>query len=177
MFSSLQPCAHVALVVLLALNIAVCARSAELDATAVAEDTLTFGISLALHPPAGQPFQDIQTDCLAGLEIWRDWWNALPASNRTRRYGSPFKVELAVSSAASDFTDTIANRDIMFNTYRSMASNTSIDYLFGPIGSPWGVPTRNFTYYELGVPIMIGTTLFIAFYSTSSTLSQPPLRY
>lgn len=177
MFSSRRTCAHVALVIGLALNIAVYTRGEELNTAVVAEDTLTFGISLALHPPAGQPFKSFQTDCLAGLEIWRDWWNALPASNRTRRYGPPFKVELAVSSAASDYTDTPANRDVMFNTYRSMASNRSIDYLFGPIGSPWGVPTRNFTYYELGVPIMLGTTLFVAFYSPSSTHSQPPLRF
>lgn len=132
------------------------ARCVEMSTAAAAEETLVFGISLALHPPPGQPFQEMQTDCLAGLELWRDWWNQLPAENRTRRYGPPFKVDLSVSSAASDFTDTPANKEVIFNAYRDMANNASIDYLFGPIGSPWGVATRNFTYAELGVPIMVG---------------------
>jgi len=126
------------------------------ELAATVEDTIGFGIPLALNPPPGQSFQQVQRECLVGLEVWRDWWNGLPAANRARRYGPPFKVDLVVSSSASDYTDNSANLELMYNVYRDMVHNSSVSYLFGPVASPWGYQVRNFTLYELNVPIMIG---------------------
>lgn len=62
------------------------------------ERNFTFGINLALNASiAGSSYQQ-QVDTLIGLEIARDWWNSLPASSRTTRWGEVVRINLHVET-------------------------------------------------------------------------------
>ena len=120
------------------------------------ERTIIFGISLGLNATESGDFGGAQQDTLEGLMVWKDWFNSLNASARTTSWGMTFKVDLHVAED-SKFADTPQNEQIMFDVYRDMALNSSIDYLFSPVASPWDIQARNYTYYVLGVPVMVGT--------------------
>lgn len=120
------------------------------------ERTFTFGISLALDAPPGQYFAGVQVETLHGITIWKEWWNSLSVAERTMKNGDSFKVELHIERF-SNYTDLEVNKRALFNTYAAMFANTSIDFLFMPVASPWDIPFRNYSYYELGVPFTVGT--------------------
>ena len=142
-----------------------------LGTPASADRTVTFGINLALHSGASDYFYTVQPDVLNGLLLWKDWWNALPASNRTTKWGETLTVDLFVDTF-SNYTDVTTNMNSLFNVYRGLVSNTSIDYLFVPVASPWDIQLRNFTYYELGVRNMVGTQSTHPFLCTISPVDS-----
>lgn len=122
------------------------------------ERTFTFGISLALDAPPGQYFAGVQVETLHGITIWKEWWNSLSVAERTMKNGDSFKVELHIERF-SNYTDLEVNKRALFNTYAAMFANTSIDFLFMPVASPWDIPFRNYSYYELGVPFTVAMAL------------------
>lgn len=129
-------------------------------AASSSETTYVFGTNLALDAGSAQSFSNTQLQTLQGLEIWQDWWNALPAANRTTKWGEVFNVQLHVerfSNYTADYSNT--NMYNLFNTYYNMSQNTSINYFFSQVASPWGIQLRNYSYYELGIPFMCGTLI------------------
>lgn len=139
------------LIVLLVVAIALLSR----DASAQEEQTFIFGISLALDAPPDQNFAQVQVETYQGMIIWKEWWNSLPKSARTMKNGNSFLVDFHIERF-SNYGQSDTDRQGMFDTYARMAANQSIDYLFMPVGAPWNIELRNYTYYELGVPFVVG---------------------
>lgn len=138
--------------------IAVLALAMASFAHAGSETTVVFGINLALDSPPSQSFAGTQLQVLYGLEIWRDWWNALPASNRTTNWGDSIKVQLHVERFSNYSDDGLGiNQHLLYETYANMSQNSSINYFFAPVASPWDIQLRNYSYYALGIPFMVGT--------------------
>ena len=130
--------------------------SAPVAIVAAEEVTYLFGISLGLNRTEAGALHQVQYDNMYGLEIWRDWWNQRSVEDRTTKYGVTFKVELHISNY-SRFQ--AGNMYELFEVYRLMQQNYPIDFYFVPTTTPWDIQTRNYTYYELGIPYMVGTSL------------------
>lgn len=120
--------------------------------SAVYADTFTFGINIVPDSPLAGWYKYTDQQALVGLGIWKDWWNSLPVSSRTTKWGQVIEVDLHVESYA-DYTGTNASLTGLFNTYKNMAQNESINYLFGTIGFA-GIKLRQYLY-SLGVPVMV----------------------
>jgi hypothetical protein len=129
--------------------------SAPLAVFALEEEvTYTFGISLGLNRSQAGTLGQVQYDNLDGFEIWRDWWNARSPADRTTRYGTTFKVALHVEDYSNLVNGSMYG---LFETYAKMQSYGNISFYFVPTTTPWDVECRNYTYYELGIPFMVGT--------------------
>lgn len=125
------------------------------------ERTFTFGINLALdYDTLGA---DVQHQALIGYTLWQDWWNAKSPQLRTTKGGEVFKVGLHVETFSGYGTHNSSNPGMLFDTYASMFANATIDYFFAPVACPFGVSLRNYSYYALGIPLMICTPLSTRF--------------
>lgn len=120
------------------------------------ETTIIFGISLAINASPLESFAVVQNDTLHGFQLWKDWWNGLPRGNRTTKWGETINVALHVEPF-SNYTYDDANMYMLFDTYENMTKNASINYFMAPVGSPWAVPLRNYTYLNLSIDFMVGT--------------------
>lgn len=119
------------------------------------ERTYVFGVNLALDPTNEQSSQYLgeQLGSLMGYEIWRDWWNALPAAQRTTKWGEVIRVELHVTRF-SDYQYGGWQFQALCDTYDEMINNHSIDFIFGT--TAWsGYALRNYTYYASGLELMV----------------------
>jgi hypothetical protein len=125
------------------------------------ERTLVFGISLGLNATESGDFDGVQQSTKEGLELWRDWWNGLDASKRTTSWGMTFKIALHIvdNSKLSDPWGQNTNELNMYSVYANMIANSSIDYFFPPVASPWDIQLRNYTHLNHGLPVMVGTRL------------------
>ena len=125
--------------------------------TTARDRSYTFGINLALDPIEAGSYYSSQAESLIGLQVWRDWWNALPVDQRTSKSGEVISVELHVetwSGYSPGFTSgTLAS---LTEAYSNMTTNSTIDYLFAPVAL-WGVAVRQ-SMYNRGVSIMMGST-------------------
>lgn len=131
-----------------------------------AERTITFGVNLALE--GSSSYTEAQKDSLIGFTIWQNWWNSRDPQFRTAKDGTALKVALHVETF-SGYTYSYANQQALYDTYASMKANTSIDYYFAPVACPFGVALRNYSYYALGMPLMVCTYPPLA-----SPTSPPP---
>jgi hypothetical protein len=129
---------------------------------ATSEVTYTFGVNLALNESQSGSFSSVQLDAFIGYSIWKDWWNSRSIADRTTRSGVTFKVDLHVEQF-SDYSTIPGNQETLFQTYYNMSKNTSIDFFLSPVACPWGVALRNYSYYELGIPLMVGMWIQFTF--------------
>lgn len=123
--------------------------------TTTTQRTYVFGINLALNASEAGSFAWAQQESLVGFTVWVDWWNALPASLRTTRWGEVVDVQLHVetwSDYGLGFTPEA--QTILFDVYANMTQNKSIDYYFGTAAF-LGVALRQYMYESLGVEIMV----------------------
>lgn len=118
--------------------------------------TFTFGVSLAMNATEAGGFSGVQSDTLKGYEIWQDWFNSQSPESRRTKWGTTFKVDLHVEDF-SNFAESESNMLALFAVYEKMHRNATIDFFFGPIATPWDIQVRNYSYYELGIPFMMGT--------------------
>jgi hypothetical protein len=115
---------------------------------------VVFGINLALNATLAGGYAGSQYEAFIGFQIWVNWWNSLPASARTSRWGQVIQIRLHIETY-SDYAGggTPTEKAGLFNVYANMAQNPSIDYLIGPIGFA-GVELRQYMY-DLGVELMV----------------------
>jgi hypothetical protein len=115
-----------------------------------------FGISLSLiAEDASQESQlSTQKECEAGLKIWRDWFNALPASDRMLKFpmNTTGALEIQLEILEDRFNDTIR-----LQNYRSLASRSDIDFLFAPCGTPQSHDIADMVYLDYGREIIMGS--------------------
>lgn len=120
--------------------------------SAVYADTFTFGINIVPDSPLAGWYRDTDQQALIGYKVWKDWWNSLPVASRTTKWGQVVDVELHIESYA-DYTGSNTSLTGLFEVYKSMAQNQSIDYLFGTVGFA-GIKLRQYMS-NLGVPLMV----------------------
>lgn len=162
--------ATVVVVALLVFSQAVC------NASSVPETTIVFGVNLALYGPSTQSYTANQIQAYQGFVIWQDWWNALPASSRKTTWGKVINVELHIETYSNYIQNYTYdwNYYAMQEVYASMARNASIDYLFATVASPWDIQLRNYTYYELGVPVTVAPAdSSLAWYAIPNSFGAP----
>jgi hypothetical protein len=141
---------HILLGIALVVLLALVAR----HETAAEEITYVFGMTLDPNPNPTTAYYQAQKQAKMGLEIWRDWWNGLSVGNRTMSNGDAFKVALHFEDA--DYSSVTGSQQDLFDVYHDMSMNGSIDFFFVPVASPWDIQLRNYSYYALNIPFMLG---------------------
>jgi gamma-aminobutyric acid type B receptor len=143
--------------------------------TCLAENkTYVFGINLALDPVLSGWNYEENLGTLQGLEIWRDWWNGLPASQRTTAWGDTFTVELHVETFSDYSTNGPTQMAGVYGAYANMTQNSSIDYYFGTAGFQ-GIPVRTYCLETLNIPIQVfPLDSSEAFYALPGSFSSVP---
>lgn len=114
--------------------------------------TYTFGVNLGLNAADNA----LQVQSLRGYEIWVSWWNARPPAMRTTPWGDTFTVALHVNTF-SNYGYEEASYQGIYDSYRNMSTNSSIDFFFAT--TAWeGVRVRRYASQSLGIDLMIGPT-------------------
>lgn len=114
-----------------------------------------FGVNLALH--STNFYLKDQVEANIGLEVWRDWWNALPESHRTTKWGEVIDVELHIETWSEYGDWTSEGLASLCQIYGNMTLNSSISYYFTPVAFR-GVDVRRCTHQDYGIDLMIGST-------------------
>jgi hypothetical protein len=118
--------------------------------------TVTFGISLSLvaEDPSLVSRLGTQRECNAGLIVFRDWFNSLPAASRSLKLANnvsePLLVDLVIME--DKFNDTIR-----WTNYQELAGRADVDFLFAPCGTPQSHPIADMVYADYGRQIIMGS--------------------
>jgi rhodanese-related sulfurtransferase len=127
----------------LVLFLAVLTFVAAEDRATLEETTINVGIPLGLQPlTAPDSLWYIQNDSYVGLMIWQNWWNSLEPSLRTTSYGATLKFNLTVYEHNYRYASNEPNRLFVAELVHNMSIDPNIDFMFPPVGSPWGTQLR-----------------------------------
>lgn len=114
------------------------------------------GISLGLESPASAYFAHLQKETLIGLKVFENWFNNLPITQRTTHYGIPLNMTIEVFENYGRFSfNNPEDYEFLKEQIINMTNDPSLDFVFLPIGSPFGAMLRNASY-NAGLKVTVG---------------------